>query len=167
MVYKLGCCFFCNLFTLTHISMAKIYTMPEIGIIIDGIYRNYSKAKIDQKNVNKLAADCNTSANVLMKVRNILAEMRQIIIEGERAQQKCYWNTSKCAPNPALLTEVYRTYTKDVKSRVKVEKKVQRLPSFELALLALKKQGWDMVILKKSSGYKKVSEEYNLIEIEE
>lgn len=73
----------------------------------------------------------------------------------------------KCAPNPALLTEVYRTYTKDVKSRVKVEKKVQRLPSFELALLALKKQGWDMVILKKSSGYKKVSEEYNLIEIEE
>ena len=103
--------------------MAKIYTMPEIGIIIDGIYRNYSKAKIDQKNVNKLAADCNTSANVLMKVRNILAEMQQIIIEGERAQQKCYWNTSKCAPNPALLTEVYRTYTKDVKSRVKVEKK--------------------------------------------
>ena len=147
--------------------MAKIYTMPEIGIIIDGIYRNYSKAKIDQKNVNKLAADYNTSANVLMKVRNILAEMQQIIIEGERAQQKCYWNTSKCAPNPALLTEVYRTYTKDVKSRVKVEKKVQRLPSFELALLALKKQGWDMVILKKSSGYKRVSEEYSLIEIEE
>ena len=143
--------------------MAKIYTMPEIGIIIDGIYHNYSKAKIDQKNVNKLASDCNTSANVLMKVRNILAEMQQIIIEGERAQQKCYWNTSKCA----LLTEVYRTYTKDVKSRVKVEKKVQRLPSFELALLALKKQGWDMVILKKSSGYKKVSEEYNLIEIGE
>lgn len=167
MVYKLGCCFFCNLFTLTHISMAKIYTMPEIGIIIDGIYHNYSKAKIDQKNVNKLAADCNTSANVLMKVRNILAEMQQIIIEGERAQQKCYWNTSKCIPNPALLTEVYRAYTKDVKSRVKVKKKVQRLPSFELALLALKKQGWDMVILKKSSGYKRVSEEYNLIEIEE
>lgn len=147
--------------------MAKIYTMPEIGIIIDGIYRNYSKAKIDQKNVNKLAADCNTSANVLMKVRNILAEMQQIIIEGERAQQKCYWNPSKCIPNPALLTEVYRAYTRDVKSRVKVEKKVQRLPSFELALRALKKQGWDMVILKKSSGYKKVSEEYNLIEIGE
>ena len=61
--------------------MAKIYTMPEIGIIIDGIYRNYSKAKIDQKNVNKLAADCNTSANVLMKVRNILAEMQQIILK--------------------------------------------------------------------------------------
>lgn len=145
--------------------MAKIYTMPEIGIILDGIYRNYSKHKMEQKNVTVLAVECHTSTNVLLKVRNILTEMGILIIEGERAQQKCYWNPSKCIPNPALLTEVYRAYTRDVKSRVKVEKKVQRLPSFELALLALKKQGWDMVILKKSSGYKKVSEEYNLIEI--
>lgn len=29
--------------------MAKIYTMPEIGIILDGIYRNYSKHKMEQK----------------------------------------------------------------------------------------------------------------------
>ena len=146
--------------------MAKIYTMPEIGIIIDGIYRNYSKAKIDQKNVNKLAADCNTSANVLMKVRNILAEMQQIIIEGERAQQKCYWNTSKCAPNPALLTEVYRTYTKDVKSRVKVEKKKAAPSSIESALLIFRKKGALEVTVKYACGYKKTIEVYDVTQME-
>lgn len=125
--------------------------MPEMGIIIDGIYRNYSKAKIDQKSVNKLAADCNTSVNVLMKVRNILAARQQLIIEGERATQKCFWNTAKSAPNPVMLTEVYRIYTKDAKSRVKVEKKEKRLSAFESALQTLEKLGWSGKLINTSS----------------
>lgn len=64
--------------------MAKIYTMPEIGIILDGIYRNYSKHKMEQKNVTVLAVECRTSTNVLLKVRNILTEMGILIIAGER-----------------------------------------------------------------------------------
>lgn len=142
--------------------MSKIISIPEIGIIVDGIYRNYSKSKIDQKNINQLAVDCGVSVRTLLRVRTILAEMKLLIIEGERSQQKCYWNPSKCSPNPTLLTEIYRIYTKGVKSRVRVEKKVKRLPSIESAMLAFKKAGWDEVILKKTVRYKIVQESYNL-----
>lgn len=148
--------------------MSRFISMPEMGIIIDGIYRNYSKAKIDQKNVNKLAADCNTSVNVLIKVRNILAARQLLIIEGERATQKCYWNTAKCKPNPVMLTEVYRIYTKDAKSRVKVEiKKERRLPSFESALLAIRKAGWDEISLRKTVSYRRITEDIILSKMEE
>lgn len=147
--------------------MARFISMPEMGIIIDGIYRNYSKVKIDQKNVNKLAADCNTSVNVLIKVRNILAARQLLIIEGERATQKCYWNTAKCKPNPVMLTEVYRVYTKDAKSRVKVEKKERRLPSFESALLAIRKAGWNEITLRKTEGYCRTTKDINLSAMEE
>lgn len=140
--------------------MARFISMPEMGIIIDGIYRNYSKAKIDQKSVNKLAADCNTSVNVLMKVRNILAERQQLFIEGERATQKCFWNTAKSAPNPVMLTEVYRIYTKDAKSRVKVEKKEKRLPSKESALQGLAKTGCVRITLLYIDGHKETTEVY-------
>lgn len=131
--------------------MAKVISLPEMGIVIDGIYRNYSKHKVDQKNVNKLAADCNVSVNVLIKIRNILAARQQLIIEGERAQQKCYWNTAKSKPNPVMLTEIYREYTKDVKSRVKVKKKEKCLPSLESALQTLVKLGWTGVIEKSTT----------------
>lgn len=147
--------------------MARFISMPEMGIIIDGIYRNYSKAKIDQKSVNKLAADCNTSVNVLMKVRNILAARQQLIIEGERTTQKCFWNTAKSAPNPVMLTEVYRIYTKDAKSRVKVERKEKRLPSFESALLAIRKAGWNEITLRKTEGYCRTTKDINLSAMEE
>lgn len=148
--------------------MARFISLPEMGIIIDGIYRNYSKAKIDQKNVNKLAADCNTSVTVLLKVRNILIARQQLIVEGERATQKCFWNTAKSAPNPVMLTEVYRVYTKDAKSRVKVEiKKERRLPSFESALLAIRKAGWDEISLRKTEGYCRTTKDINLSAMEE
>lgn len=141
--------------------MARFISMPEMGIIVDSIYRNYSKPKIDQKNVNKLAVDCNVSAAILLKVRNILAAMQLVIIEGERAQQKCRWNTAKSSPNPVMLTEVYRAYTKDAKSRVKVEiKKELRLPSKELALQGLFKTGCVEITLKYVNGKSKTIEIY-------
>lgn len=147
--------------------MSRIITLPEIGVIIDGIYRNYSKSKVDQKNINKLAADCGVSVTVLLKVRSILVKRDLLVIIGERAKQKCYWNPQRCSPNPTLLTDVYREYTKDVKSGIKVTKRVQRLPSIESALLAFKKAGWGEVILKKTAGYKTVQESYNLIKMGE
>lgn len=133
--------------------MSKIITIPEMGIIVDSIYRNYSRAKLDQKSVKQLAVDCNTSANTIIKIRTILATMKLLIIEGDRRTQKCYWNPDKCTPNPVMLTEVYRVYTKDVKSRVKVNpERVKRLPSLESALLAFKKAGWNEITLKKTVG---------------
>lgn len=147
--------------------MSKFITMPQVGIIVDGIYRNYSKFKFEQKNITKLAIDCGVSAAVLLKVRNILTTMQLVIVEGERAQQKCYWNPSKSAPNPVMLTEVYRVYTKDAKSRVKVEKKERRLPSFESALLAIRKAGWDEISLRKTVGYRRITEDINLSKMKE
>lgn len=147
--------------------MSRIITLPEIGIIIDGIYRNYSKPKVDQKNINKLAADCSVSVTVLLKVRSILVKRKLLVVIGERAQQKCYWNPERCSPNPTLLTDVYREYTKDAKSRVKVVERAKRLPSIESALLAFKKAGWEEVILKKTAGYKAVQESYNLTKMGE
>lgn len=140
--------------------MPKFITMPQVGIVVDGIYRNYSKPKFEQKNVTKLAVDCGVSAAILLKVRNILATMTFVVVEGERAQQKCYWNPSKSAPNPVMLTEVYRAYTKDAKSRVKVERKERRLPSKELALQALVKTGCVRITLHYLAGNKETIETY-------
>lgn len=143
--------------------MSRVISLPDMGIILDGIYRNYIKDKIDQKSIRQLALDCGTSSAVILKVRKILAERHQLIIEGEKAGQKCYWNINKCAPNPTMLTEIYRIYTKDVKSRVKVRiKKERREPSIELAMSILRDLKWDRVILVKTSGYLKSTEEYDL-----
>lgn len=140
--------------------MSKFITMPQVGIIIDGIYRNYSKPKFEQKNATKLAVDCGVSTAILLKVRNILASMTFVVVDGERAQQKCYWNPTKSKPNPVMLTEVYRAYTKDAKSRVKVEKKERRLPSKELALQALAKTGCVRITLEYIRGNGEFTERY-------
>lgn len=141
--------------------MPKLISFPEVGIIVDGLYRNYSKEKLDQKPIKKLASDCGVSDNTLLKVRSILIAMKLLIVVGERAQQRCYWNTEKCSPNPVMLTEIYRVYTKDVKSRVKViRKKEPRFPSKELALQSLAKRGYTEIILKTVDGNKTIVETY-------
>lgn len=156
-----------NIFlTLTLIIMSKVISLPEMGIILDSIYHNYSKHKIDQENTTRLAAKCNTSINVLLKVRSILAERQLLIIEGERAKQTCYWNTAKSAPNPVMLTDIYRIYTKGVKSRVKVEKKKAAPSSIESALLIFRKKGALEVTVKYACGYKKTIEVYDVTQME-
>lgn len=141
--------------------MPNFITMPQAGIIIDTLYRNYSKPKFEQKNVNLLAKDCGVSVQILLKVRKIMTTMQLLIVDGERAAQKCYWNTAKSKPNPVMLTEVYRVYTKDAKSRVKVEiKKEKRLPSKELALQGLAKTGCAKIMLLYIDGNKEVTEVY-------
>lgn len=92
--------------------------------------------------------------------------MHLLIVEGERRSQKCYWNTCKCAPNPALVSEVHKTYTKDAKSRVNTKRKKEKQFSFEEALAFLKKLGWEEVRLKKHSGYKTTEESYDLTVLE-
>lgn len=142
--------------------------MPQVGIIIDVLHRNYSKPRFEQKNVNLLAKDCGVSTQTFIKIRKILIAMKLLIVEGERAGQKCRWNTAKSNPNPVMLTEVYRVYTKDAKSRVKVEiKKEKRLPSEQLALLTFKKKGALKVTVEYTDGYKRTIEVFDLAQIEE
>lgn len=145
----------------------KPILMQHVGVIIDVFYKNYSKEKFEQLSLQQLAVKLSMSVATITKVRNILAKRQVLVVEGERCNQKCYWNTARCKPNEHLLLDVYKEYTKDAKSRVKVNKKSKRLSSIEQAILVFKKEGWDTVILKKSSGNKKITEEYNLIEIGE
>ena len=131
----------------------KPILMQHVGVIIDTLYKNYSKEKFEQLSLKQLAVKLSMSVATITKVRNVLANRRIIVIEGERRTQKCYWNPCKCKPNDTLLLDVYKEYTKDAKSRVKVNKKSKRLSSIEQAMLVFKKEGWDKVTLSKTVGY--------------
>lgn len=131
----------------------KPILMQHVGVIIDVFYKNYSKEKFEQLSLKQLAAKLEMSVVTITKVRDILAKRQVLIVEGERRNQKCYWNTARCKPNEHLLLDVYKEYTKDAKSRVKVEKKSKRLSSIEQAMLVFKKEGWDKVTLSKTVGY--------------
>lgn len=133
--------------------MSRILTMPEVGIIVDCLYHNSIKPKYEQKSLTALSAKCEVSKASLTRVRSILIEKKLLLIEGNRRTQTCCWNPDMCTPNPNMLLEIYRVYTKDVKKRVKViHQKVKRLPSIEAAILAFKKAGWDEITLKKTVG---------------
>lgn len=127
----------------------KPILIQHVGVIIDTLHKNYSKEKFEQLSLKQLAVKLSTSVATITKIRNILAKRQVIIVEGERRNQKCYWNTVRCKPNEQLLLDVYKEYTKDAKSRVKVNKKSKRLSSVEQALLILKKEGWTKVKLGK------------------
>ena len=101
----------------------KTMTIQQVGLCVDAIYTNYSKSKISQKNTNQLAAGCGVSVASLTKIKKILADMTILLIEGERAAQTCLWNPCKCGANDVLVREVYKIYTSDAKTRVKVENK--------------------------------------------
>lgn len=127
----------------------KPILMQHVGVIIDVFYQNYSKEKFEQLSLKQLAVKLATSVVTITKVRDILARRQVLIVEGERRSQKCYWNPCKCKPNNTLLLDVYKEYTKDAKSRVKVNQKSKRLSSVEQALLILKNAGWAKVKLGK------------------
>lgn len=143
----------------------KTMTIQQMSLCIDAIYTNYSKSKISQKNTNQLAADCGVSASVLIKIKKLLADMKLLIIEGERVAQVCTWNPCKCKPNETLIREVYKAYTSDAKTRVKVENK--KRSSLEGALEVLVKAGWEGIIRKtKVDGIRTITETIDLSKIE-
>lgn len=127
--------------------------IQHVGIIIDALYKNYSKEKFEQLSLKEIAAKLSLSVTPIAKVRNILAQRKVLVIDGARRSQTCYWNPSRCKPNELLLLDVYKAYTKDAKSRIKVNKKSKRLSSIEQAMLFFKKEGWDKVTLSKTVGY--------------
>lgn len=143
----------------------KTMTIQQVGLCVDAIYTNYSKSKISQKNTNQLAAGCSVSVASLTKIKKILADMTVLLIEGERAAQTCMWNPCKCGANDVLVREVYRIYTSDAKTRVKVENK--KRSSLEGALEVLIKAGWEGIIRKtKVDGIRTITETIDLSKIE-
>lgn len=145
----------------------KPILMQHVGVIIDTLHKNYSKEKFEQLSLKQLAVKLSMSTATITKVRNILASRSIVIIEGERRNQKCYWNPCKCKPNDALLLDVYKEYTKDAKSRVKVNKKSKRLSSIEQAMLVFKKEGWNKVTLSKTVGYVYTEQTFDLSKVGE
>ncbi len=123
--------------------MPNVLSMPQIGLIVDALYQNAKKPKYEQKSLITIGKDTGTSKVSVAAVRNILQELKLLIIEGERRAQTTCWHPDKCTPNPALLTQVYRIYTKDVQSRVKVKRtKGVKESSLELAVQTLEKLGY-------------------------
>lgn len=124
-------------------------SIPQMNIIIDALYRNSLKSKLDQKSIKELTPILGVSRKVVDKVKFILKEMCLLIIEGERNHQFMYWNSQKSAPNPLMVTEVYRIYTKDAKSKIKVKiQKAKRRPNLDDAVIALVKLGFTGIIEK-------------------
>ena len=115
--------------------MSSIVTIQQVGLIVDLIYHNQSRS--DKKPVSLLYKEAGTSINTFFKVRSILIDMDLLVIVGERRNQTSYWNPNRSQPTPSMLQEVYRRYTKDIKSRVKVNKKAQRRPDLNEALSIL------------------------------
>ena len=68
----------------------KPILMQHVGVIIDTLYKNYSKEKFEQLSLKQLAVKLSMSVATITKVRNVLANRRIIVIEGERRTQKCY-----------------------------------------------------------------------------
>lgn len=127
--------------------------IQDVGVIVDSIYHNSNKSSFEQKSITQISADCAVAQSTVRKIRGILIDKKLLIVEGERRSQKTYWHPDKCSPNPAMLKEIYRTYTSDFKGRVKVERvKKSKNISFEEALQVLSKLGWTEVKKERREG---------------
>lgn len=155
-------CFYTNNLT----TMSRV-TLQHCEIVVDALYHNVIRKKYEQKSLRQIATDCEVSVAVVQKIKGILVDMKMIIVEGERRSQECIWHPDKCCPNPAMLREVYKMYTKDARSKVTVKQKRSASTSLESALQALVKLGYIGVISKvKYDGYRMITESIDLSKIE-
>lgn len=145
----------------------KSITLQHCELVVDALYHNYERKKFEQKSMRQIASDCEVSIAVVQKIKNILVDMKLIIVEGERRSQECIWHPDKCCPNPAMLRGVYKEYTKDAKSKVMVSHKRAASPSLDSALRTLVKLGYTGVVQKvKYDGYRTITESIDLSKIE-
>lgn len=141
------------------------------SVYIDALYHNAIKSSIDQKSIKQLATICQCSAITLTKVRDVLISMKLLVKEGERRNQKIYWNPNRSNPNADMAREVYRRYISDGESSVKVKvstKKKSPSTSLEMALKTLVKLGFTGEIHRaKVKGFTRTVEYIDLSKIEE
>ena len=148
--------------------MAQFTTIQTCGLILDSLYHNSQRASFEQDSLKSIASKCNVSVVTILKVKQILVQKQLLVVEGERRAQHNYWNPSRSIPNPTMLHEVYREFTKDAKSRVKVNQKKRASVSLEAALKTLVKLGYTGVLrrYKQTKGFVKIYEEIDLSKIE-
>lgn len=146
--------------------MSRI-TFQHCELVVDALYHNSERKKFEQKGMRQIAEDCNVSVPVVQKVKSILVDMKLLIVEGERRSQECIWHPDKSKPNPVMLREVYKVYTKGARSKVMVSKKRSAPTSIDSALQVLVKLGYTGVISKvKHDGYRTITESIDLSKIE-
>ena len=136
------------------------------NLIVDSIYRNCQRNKIDQRDQRTLAKNCQVSPTTFIKVRNFLQTSKLLIVEGACRSQQCVWFPGKSQPNPVMLTDLYEKYSRfDGRGKVN-EKKPGRI-SLESALRTLVQLGYTGVISKsKRSGYTTTTESIDLAKVE-
>lgn len=146
--------------------MSKPLLLQSCGLVLDALYRNSEKCKLSQKSVAEIAKDCGVSTLPVHKIRNILIHRQLLVTYGFGRGQYTSWNPQMSKPNPEMLASIYKEYTKDAKSRVKVIKKEGRI-SLERALRALVMLGYTGVISKSINSFTVESIDLSKIEVED
>ena len=147
--------------------MSKPLLLQSCGLVLDALYRNSEKCKLSQKSVTEIAKDCGVSTLPVHKIRNILIHRQLLVTYGFGRGQYTSWNPQMAKPNPEMLASIYKEYTKDAKSRIKVVAKKEGRVSLERALRALVSLGYTGVISKSVNSYTKECIDLSKIEIDE
>lgn len=147
--------------------MSKPLSIQSCGLVLDAIYRNSEKSKLSQKSVAEIAKDCGVSVLPINKIRNLLIHRQLLVTYGFGRGQYTSWNPEKAKPNPDMLASIYKEYTKDAKSRIKVVAKKEGRVSLERALRTLVMLGFTGVITKSVNSYTKECIDLSKIEVED
>lgn len=147
--------------------MSKPLAIQTCGLVLDALYRNSERSKLSQKTVAIIAKDCGVSVLPVTKIRNILVHRQLLVTYGFGRGQYTSWNPEMAKPNPDMLASIYKEYTKDAKSRIKVVAKKEGRVSLERALRALVMLGYTGVITKSVNSYTKECIDLSKIEIDE
>lgn len=145
----------------------KALTIQSCGLVLDALYRNSEKSKLSQKPLNTIAKDCGLSVLPVTKIRDILIHRQLLVIYGYGRSQVMSWNPQMSKPTPEMLASIYKEYTKDAKSRVKVVAKKEGRVSLERALRALVMLGFTGVISKSVNSFTKECIDLSKIEVED
>lgn len=116
--------------------------------LISRIINELYKATQIKKSIADIAKSVETSAAVVLKVKEILVAEKLLVVSGERRAQIMWWAPGKSLPNDRMNARIHSIYVSKGKPKKKTrEKKV----SIETALHVLSDAGFTGVIQKKKS----------------
>lgn len=132
----------------------KIISIQSVALVLDAMYRNYSKKKIDQKTFSRLCKDCELSFKTMSKIKDILVNRKLLIVEGAKRSQVISWHPGKSAPTPEMLSSVYKEYTQKSRAEVKKIAAPKLEMTIEKACKFLADEGFTGIICKESKNNK-------------
>lgn len=132
----------------------KIISIQSVALALDAMYRNYSKKKIDQRTFDQLCKDCELCFRTMSKIKDILINRKLLIVEGSKRSQVISWHPGKSAPNPDMLTSVYKEYTQKSRAEVKKIAAPKLEMTIEKACKFLANEGFTGIICKESKNNK-------------